>query len=524
MAASGWTATYSVNGKTIAQRGRSRRSTSNISRTARTGRPALARPTWRQRSGPEGHLDRHDHAAKRRPAPIPPLLLGLCQGVRRRPRGARPLAAELEPLVPQFRRCSLTAGQPHDIRIEWDPDGGYIALLHNDPRPEADRHSLTLSSELGARDRLLFHGGGNMDEVIAGYRAADRQGADHAQMGLRLLAEPPALRDAGPTARRAARISQARPAARQYRPGLALLAAGPMGLPVLRSGALPRSQGDGRRDPRQRRAHDDLGLGEILSEAPPNYKELDAVGGIYRNMVTPAAGRAEGPQLHQGMYRDWVGPGYSNAFYDPYNPAARRHLLAPGPRRHWRKGFDAWWLDSDEPDFHSNLSIAERIRRMSPTAPARPQPSSIHIRSSMSKAFTTTWSPYKPDVRPFILTRSGFGGIQRDGAAVWSGDVASRWDNFREQISAGVNFSHVGRAQLEPRHRRLHDGAAIPEAHARRPRRMARAQHCAGSSSALSRRSSEATARTSSARSSRCRRRARRPTSRWSGTTGCVTG
>jgi alpha-D-xyloside xylohydrolase len=47
-------------------------------------------------------------------------------------------------------------------------------------------------------------------------------------------------------------------------------------------------------------------------------------------------------------------------------------------------------------------------------------------------------------VRPFILTRSGFGGVQRAGAAVWSGDVASRWDNLREQISAGINFSMSG--------------------------------------------------------------------------------
>jgi alpha-D-xyloside xylohydrolase len=51
---------------------------------------------------------------------------------------------------------------------------------------------------------------------------------------------------------------------------------------------------------------------------------------------------------------------------------------------------------------------------------------------------------FKPDVRPFILTRSGFGGIQRAGAAIWSGDVASRWDNFHEQISAGINASLSG--------------------------------------------------------------------------------
>ena len=80
------------------------------------------------------------------------------------------MAAELERLVPQFRPSELAAGKPHDVRIEWEPNGGYIALLHADPRPEADRHSLTLSSEFGHGLDYYFVGGRNMDEVIAGYR------------------------------------------------------------------------------------------------------------------------------------------------------------------------------------------------------------------------------------------------------------------------------------------------------------------------------------------------------------------
>ncbi len=50
----------------------------------------------------------------------------------------------------------------------------------------------------------------------------------------------------------------------------------------------------------------------------------------------------------------------------------------------------------------------------------------------------------QPDRRPFILTRSGFGGIQRASAALWSGDVAARWDDLRDQISAGANLSISG--------------------------------------------------------------------------------
>jgi alpha-D-xyloside xylohydrolase len=50
----------------------------------------------------------------------------------------------------------------------------------------------------------------------------------------------------------------------------------------------------------------------------------------------------------------------------------------------------------------------------------------------------------QPDRRPFILTRSGFGGVQRASAALWSGDVVARWDDLRDQISAGSNLSLSG--------------------------------------------------------------------------------
>jgi alpha-D-xyloside xylohydrolase len=49
-----------------------------------------------------------------------------------------------------------------------------------------------------------------------------------------------------------------------------------------------------------------------------------------------------------------------------------------------------------------------------------------------------------PDKRVFILTRSGFAGLQRHAAAVWSGDIASRWDDLYNQISAGVSIGYSG--------------------------------------------------------------------------------
>jgi alpha-glucosidase (family GH31 glycosyl hydrolase) len=46
--------------------------------------------------------------------------------------------------------------------------------------------------------------------------------------------------------------------------------------------------------------------------------------------------------------------------------------------------------------------------------------------------------------RVFILSRSAFAGIQRDGVAAWSGDVRSTFDSFKRQIPAGLNYSLSG--------------------------------------------------------------------------------
>ena len=53
-----------------------------------------------------------------------------------------------------------------------------------------------------------------------------------------------------------------------------------------------------------------------------------------------------------------------------------------------------------------------------------------------------------PNKRVFILTRSAFAGQQRYSAATWSGDIAARWQDLKNQISAGLNFCISGNAKL----------------------------------------------------------------------------
>lgn len=49
-----------------------------------------------------------------------------------------------------------------------------------------------------------------------------------------------------------------------------------------------------------------------------------------------------------------------------------------------------------------------------------------------------------PKRRTMILTRSGFLGMQRYGAATWSGDVGNDWGTFQRQIIAGLGMMASG--------------------------------------------------------------------------------
>jgi alpha-D-xyloside xylohydrolase len=324
----------------------------------------------------------------------------------------------------------MTAGRPVTVRVEWEPNAGYIALLHSDPLPDADRHSVWFTSDAAHAVDYWFVPGKDMDDVVAGYRRLTGKAA--------LM--PKWAYGFWQSRQRYATQTEVVDVVRKYRA---------LGIPLDNivqdwfywpENAWGSHQFDQARFPEPKKMIDqihDLHANFMISVWPKfypttdNFKELDAKGYMYHGNL--ALGN-----------KDWVGPGYPSSDYDPYAPGARRI--------YWRQirdsladlGTDAWWLDASEPDMHSNISIGERMETMGPTArgPAAEFFNSyplVHV-----GAVYDGWRQYKPDVRPFILTRSGFGGLQREGAAVWSGDVASRWYDLRAQISAGVNLSMSG--------------------------------------------------------------------------------
>jgi alpha-glucosidase len=63
--------------------------------------------------------------------------------------------------------------------------------------------------------------------------------------------------------------------------------------------------------------------------------------------------------------------------------------------------------------------------------------------NGMAEAAAGGFSALRPDRRPFVLSRSGFLGIQRH-AAVWTGDNHSTWQHLRENLHMVLNLGLSG--------------------------------------------------------------------------------
>jgi alpha-D-xyloside xylohydrolase len=129
------------------------------------------------------------------------------------------------------------------------------------------------------------------------------------------------------------------------------------------------------------------------------------------------------------------------ALYDPFNPEARKYYWNLMDNALFKIGADAWWLDTTEPEtegLESNLLVTHKTALGNGARYANEFP------------LLTTTGVYEgqraasDQKRVFILSRSGYAGIQRNSAAVWSGDVDPNWETFRRQIPAGLSLSVSG--------------------------------------------------------------------------------
>jgi alpha-D-xyloside xylohydrolase len=324
---------------------------------------------------------------------------------------------------------NMTAGTPLKVRIEWIPDGGYLALLHNDPLPDAERHSLTFTSDVGRASDYYFVAGANSDEVIAGYR----------ELTGKAVMMPRWAYGFWQSRQRYTTQKELVDVVSQYRAKKIPLDNIVLDWFYWKEDQWGSHEFDKARFPDPKgmldavhKQHAQLMISVWPKFYPgtANYQELDKAGFMYRGNIEAGA-------------KDWVGPGYTNSFYDPYSKPARDMYWRQVNERLNVLGIDAWWMDATEPDVHSNLDLDSIKARIGPTAmgPAENYFNSYPLVHSGGVYEGARAANQK---RVFILTRSGFAGMQRNAAAVWSGDIASRWDDLYNQISAGVSVSYSG--------------------------------------------------------------------------------
>ena len=100
-------------------------------------------------------------------------------------------------------------------------------------------------------------------------------------------------------------------------------------------------------------------------------------------------------------------------------------------------GIDAWWQDATEPENDDLAGRMVNAGRWRGDAVRNVFPLLVN---------KTVYEGLKAcgQQEPFILTRCAYPGIQRYGAAVWSGDVGNDWETLRRQITAGLGVQAAG--------------------------------------------------------------------------------
>ena len=132
---------------------------------------------------------------------------------------------------------------------------------------------------------------------------------------------------------------------------------------------------------------------------------------------------------------DWI---------DFFNPDAAAAYWRNFSQRLVPLGIDAWWQDATEPEnddlvgrrLNNGKWAGEQVRNIYP----------LMVNKTVYEGLLNDASRMKGEESfyPFILTRCGFPGIQRYGAALWSGDVGNDWETLRRQITAGLGVQAAG--------------------------------------------------------------------------------
>jgi alpha-D-xyloside xylohydrolase len=160
---------------------------------------------------------------------------------------------------------------------------------------------------------------------------------------------------------------------------------------------------------------------------------------VYKEMVRRGllAETVHGVQAHMSI-SDTTPEGVSLvSFYDATNPAARAFVWERVKANYLDHGVRVFWLDADEPELMP--MHAENVRYALGTGL---EVTNIYPLLHQKGFYDGMQAAGQPEV--INLSRSAWAGTQRYGAAVWSGDIRSRFEVLRAQIPGGLNIAMSG--------------------------------------------------------------------------------
>ena len=328
---------------------------------------------------------------------------------------------------------AIPKGKKTPIRIEWQPDGdvSYCGLRVATPRSEAEKNQLSIWSEMSPDMDYYFIAGKNMDEVISGYRTLTGKAPVYPKWVLGFWQSRERYQSSKDIEENMKKFRDLK-------------------IPVdnivqdwnyWKLDSWGSHEFEAARYPNPQAMLDSVHAlhGRFMISVWPkfydtvkNYKELDAKGWMYHQAIKD--------DIH-----DWLG--FRGSFYDAYDAGARKMFWRQMDENLYTKykfGIDAWWMDASEPNVRDCTPMWYRKALSGPTALGTATEYFNAYSIVNADAIYNGQRSVNPNQRVFLLTRSGFAGEQRYSTATWSGDIATRWEDMRAQMTAGLNYSMAG--------------------------------------------------------------------------------
>lgn len=327
----------------------------------------------------------------------------------------------------------IRKGVKTPIRIEWQPDGdvSYCGLRVAAPRSEAEKNQLSIWSEMSPDMDYYFIAGQNLDEVISGYRTLTGKASLYPKWTLGFWQSRERYQSS----------KDIEDNMKKFRD---------LHIPVdnivqdwnyWKLDSWGSHEFEAARYPNPQAMLDSIHAmnGRFMISVWPkfydtvkNYKELDNRGWMYHQAIKD--------DIH-----DWLG--FRGSFYDAYSDGARKMFWRQMDENLYTKykfGIDAWWMDASEPNVRDCTPMWYRKALSGPTALGTSTEYFNAYSIVNADAIYNGQRSVNPNQRVFLLTRSGFAGEQRYSTATWSGDIATRWEDMRAQMTAGLNYSMAG--------------------------------------------------------------------------------